>query len=69
MTESPTVDLDQAAAICGVSKATIRKWVQRQHIRRLPGGRYDVHELLHWIDTRDPDALFARAGIAMRDRP
>lgn len=62
------VDTETAANICGVKPGTIRLWVHRGQILRHPDG-FDVDELLHWIDARSPDALFARAGLKMSDRP
>lgn len=70
------VPLATAASICGVKPATFRKWVQRKHITRhtddciLDDPRctgidfYDVNELLQWVDARNGDALWTRAGIA-----
>lgn len=66
------VPLDVAATICGVKPGTIRRWVHDRHITRHPHdghGEYDVSELLHWIDTRNPDALYSRYGLKMSDRP
>jgi hypothetical protein len=57
------VPLDTAASICGVQPVTIRRWVFDGRIIRHDDG-YDVDELLHWIDARNPDALMVRAGLA-----
>lgn len=60
------VPLDVAATICGVKPGTIRRWVHDKRITRHQHdgwGEYDVHELLHWIDARNPDALMVRAGM------
>ena len=60
------VPLDIAATICGVKPGTIRRWVHDKRIirHRYDGhGEYDVHELLHWIEARNPDALMVRAGL------
>ena len=61
------VDLETAAAICGVKKPTIRNWVHQRVIVRYPDG-YDVTELLHWKDSRSMNALFVRAGVPLADR-
>lgn len=74
------VDLAKAAHICGVKPGTIRKWVFDGRISRHPdecvhadlcSGQefYDVDELLHWIDARNPEALYSRAGLKLSDRP
>lgn len=71
---SVRVNLSKAANICGVQPGTIRKWVHDRRIIRHPDectrpdlctgeDYYDVAELLHWIDARNPDALMVRAGI------
>lgn len=60
------VHLDAAASICGVKPGTIRKWVFDGRIIRHTDegdGEYDVHELLAWVDARNPDALMVRAGV------
>lgn len=62
------VDLQTAVSICGVKPGTIRKWVFDGRIIRHDDG-YDVDELLQWIDTRNPEALYSRAGLKMSDRP
>lgn len=62
------VDLQIAANICGVKPGTIRRWVHDHRVTRHPDG-YDVDELLHWIDARNPDALYSRAGLKPPDRP
>lgn len=56
------VDLATAASICGVRPGTVRRWVFDKRITRHADG-YDVHELLQWIDARNPDALYVRAGL------
>jgi hypothetical protein len=56
------VPLATAASICGVKPGTIRRWVYDQRVTRHNDG-YDVDELLHWIDARNPDALMVRAGM------
>lgn len=61
------VDLDVAVSICGVKPATIRRWVRDGRVTRTADG-FDVTELLHWIDARNPDALMSRAGIRPQDR-
>ena len=66
------VPLDVAARICGVKPGTIRRWVHDGHIIRHAydgHGRYDVRELLHWVQARDPQALYSRFGLKMADRP
>lgn len=65
---SKRVPLTLAASISGVKPGTIRRWVHDGRIIRHDDG-YDVDELLHWIDARNPDALLSRAGIALSDRP
>ena len=35
-----------------LTPATLRKWVQRGHITRGPGG-YDLAEILNYLDRRD----------------
>lgn len=60
---SARVPLDVAATICGVKPGTIRRWVYDQRIIRHPDG-YDVHELLLWVDARNPNALMVRAGLS-----
>lgn len=68
------VPLNLAAAICGVKPGTIRRWVHDRRIIRhhdectdpaacTGEDYYDVHELLQWIDARNPDALMVRAGV------
>jgi hypothetical protein len=54
------VPLAVAANVAEVQPATIRKWVERGIITRHPDG-YDLTELLHWIDTRRPDASTSSA--------
>lgn len=77
---SKRVPLRLAASICGVQPATIRRWVYDGRVIRHPDcctdgltctgqDYYDVHELLQWIDARNPDALMSRAGIKLSDRP
>lgn len=34
-----------------LSPATLRKWVERRHITRGPGG-YDLREILDYLDRR-----------------
>lgn len=64
---SVRVDLEVAASICGVKPGTIYRWVSDGHVTSSPGpdgaNWYDVHELLHWVDARNPDALMTRAGM------
>lgn len=60
------VPLAVAASICGVKPATLRRWVMDGRVTRHRDegdGEYDVHELLQWIDARNPDALATRAGM------
>lgn len=37
-----------------LSAATLRKWVQRKHITRGPGG-YDLREILDYVTARGVD--------------
>jgi hypothetical protein len=55
------VPLTQAAEMCGVKPATIRRWVHDGHITRHWNG-YDFNELIDYRDTRNLDALAVRAG-------
>lgn len=55
-----------AANICGVRPDTINVWVNRGHVIRHEDG-YDVDQLLHWLDARDPRSLLARAGFPEAD--
>jgi hypothetical protein len=63
------VDLDTAASIGEVDKATIRQWVHRGHIGRYddgdPNGPYETYEILHWVQqvkSRDEAGRFAPAA-------
>lgn len=65
------VPLEQAAKICGVKAGTIYRWVADGRILTYPPEEewdtrnwYDVDELLHWNDARNPDALRLRAGMS-----
>ena len=64
------VPLDTACSICGVQPGTVYRWVHDGTIRSFPsddgtpGRWYDVYELLHWIDTRNPDGVALQAGVS-----
>lgn len=47
----------QAARVYGVSKSTVRKWIQRGHITRSRRGLIDIHELDEWFDRRDTQRI------------
>lgn len=42
----------QAAKVCGVSPAAIRKWIQRRHIARNEWGLLDAVELARHLAKR-----------------
>ncbi len=37
----------------GIPLCTLRQWVKRGHLTRLPGGRFDLEQVLRRLDTRD----------------
>ena len=69
------VPLDTACSICGVQPNTVYRWVSEGIVRSFPsddgtpGRCYDVYELLHWMDARNPDAVYSRSGMKPADRP
>lgn len=72
---SGRANLALAASICGVKPGTIYRWVSDGYLTAhrtwdpaVQAWRnfYDITELLHWNDARNPDALLMRAGMPGR---
>lgn len=46
------LDAADAAALLGVTTATLRKWVARGHVRKAGRNRYDMGEALNYLAGR-----------------
>ena len=51
----------QVATVCGVSPATVRKWVQRGRLARNGWGRIELAELTRYLDERGTVGQHKRA--------
>lgn len=56
-----------AAIAYGISPRTLHKWAREGRLTRHHDG-FDIHELEAAEASRNMDALYSRAGIALKDR-
>jgi predicted transcriptional regulator of viral defense system len=51
-----TITAEQAEKLLGIKPATLRKWVERGHVRRLRHGVYDLDDVrARWLLLDVPD--------------
>lgn len=56
------VSVAQAAMLAETSPATVRKWIQRRHLRRRHGGLISTRDLSAWLDRRNESMAALRRG-------
>ncbi len=57
------VTVRDAAMLCGVPEATVRKWLHRGNITRTEDGQIDPFALRDWWDFKRDSRLAQRAEV------